>query len=80
MREIKYLLMGAGLASLNAAKKIRKNDTTGSVVMIGDDTLPPYHLPSLSKEYLRGIQPEAELVYSTKEALAAQAVECRLAT
>ena len=80
MRETKYLLVGGGLASLHAAKKIRKNDSHGPVLLIGDDPLPPYDLPSLSKEYLRGIKGEADIIYETKAALEALAVECRLAT
>jgi 3-phenylpropionate/trans-cinnamate dioxygenase ferredoxin reductase subunit len=80
MRNVKYLLVGGGLASLHAAKKIRKNDASGTLLLVGDDPLPPYHLPSLSKEYLRGIKVESELIYETESDLAAQAIECRLAT
>ena len=80
MRETKYLLVGGGLASLHAAKRIRKSDADGTVLLVGDDPLPPYDLPSLSKEYLRGIKSESDVIYETEAALEALAVKCRLAT
>jgi len=53
-RTARYVLIGGGLASVTAAKHIRKRDADGSVLIIGSEPHPPYHRPPLSKEYLRG--------------------------
>ncbi|NIJ09245.1 NADPH-dependent 2,4-dienoyl-CoA reductase/sulfur reductase-like enzyme [Sphingomonas vulcanisoli] len=58
-----YLLIGGGVASYNAAKRIRRIDASARIVMVSDDSLPPYHLPPLSKEFLRGEQSEGDIVY-----------------
>ena len=54
MKDVKYLLIGGGLASFHAAKQIRRADPEGSVLLVTTEPLPPYDLPPLSKEYLRG--------------------------
>src|SRR5438128_1701718 len=50
---VKYLLIGAGLASSSAAEAIRGIDTRGELMMVGQEINRPYHRPPLSKEYLR---------------------------
>lgn len=54
MKTAKYLLIGGGLASGEAAKKIREKDPQGIILMVGDEPYVPYHRPHLSKEFLRG--------------------------
>ena len=49
-----FVIVGANLAGGAAAKKLRDEGFTGSVVMIGEEPHPPYERPPLSKEYLRG--------------------------
>ncbi len=58
---VKYLLIGGGLASASAAEAIRKHDPQGRLALIGQEVFRPYHRPPLSKEYLRGQKPQAEL-------------------
>lgn len=53
-RSIEYLLIGGGLASATAAEAIRKRDASGSIVIVGKESVRPYNRPPLSKEYLRG--------------------------
>ncbi|GCE10318.1 NAD(P)/FAD-dependent oxidoreductase [Tengunoibacter tsumagoiensis] len=53
-RMVDYLLIGGGLAAATAAEQIRKQDSTGSIVLVTNDERLPYHRPPLSKEYLRG--------------------------
>ena len=50
---VKYLLVGAGLASSAAVEAIRALDPAGSVLMVGQEISAPYHRPPLSKQYLR---------------------------
>ena len=54
MPTVKYLLIGGGLASAEAAKQIRRVDAEGSIALVSDEALLPYNRPPLSKEYLRG--------------------------
>ena len=54
MPSVKYLLIGGGLASAEAAKQIRRVDAEGSIALVSDEPLLPYNRPPLSKEYLRG--------------------------
>lgn len=50
----RYLLIGGGLASAEAAKAIRKNDKTGDITLVGGETHLPYDRPPLTKEFMRG--------------------------
>ncbi len=54
MKTTKYLLIGGGLASGQAAKKIRERDPNGSITIAGEEPYVPYDRPPLSKEFLRG--------------------------
>lgn len=58
---VKYLIIGGGLAGASAAQAIRRHDTAGRLLMIGQEVFRPYHRPPLSKEYLRGEKPQAEI-------------------
>ncbi|HEV2295745.1 MAG TPA: FAD-dependent oxidoreductase [Tepidisphaeraceae bacterium] len=58
---VKYLLVGGGLASQSAAEAIRTIDTTGSILMLGQESVRPYHRPALSKSFLRRQRPRIEL-------------------
>ena len=59
MPTVKYLLIGGGLASAEAAKQVRRVDADGSITLVSDEALLPYNRPPLSKEYLRGEAEEA---------------------
>src|SRR4051812_43435925 len=50
---VKYLLIGGGLASISAAQAIRAADREGSILLVGQEIVRPYHRPPLSKEFLR---------------------------
>ena len=58
---VKYLLIGAGLASSCAAEAIRQLDPDGSILLIGQEISGPYHRPPLSKEFLRRQTPRSAL-------------------
>jgi 3-phenylpropionate/trans-cinnamate dioxygenase ferredoxin reductase subunit len=49
-------IAGAGLAGGTAAAALREEGFEGRIVMVGEEPLPPYERPPLSKEYLRGEQ------------------------
>ena len=53
MRDYDYVIVGGGLAAANAVEGIRQVDEDGSIVVLGEETEPPYHRPPLSKEFLQ---------------------------
>ncbi|XP_052795331.1 apoptosis-inducing factor 1, mitochondrial-like [Mya arenaria] len=48
---VPYLLIGGGVASLEAYKAIRTKDPTAKVLMISEEDYPPYMRPPLSKNF-----------------------------
>jgi 3-phenylpropionate/trans-cinnamate dioxygenase ferredoxin reductase component len=52
-----FVIVGAGQAGGTAGGELREEGFDGRVVVIGEEPLPPYERPPLSKEYLRGEQP-----------------------
>ena len=49
-----FVIVGASLAGGKAAETLREEGFTGRVVLIGEETEPPYERPPLSKGYLLG--------------------------
>src|SRR5687768_8771373 len=74
---VKYLLVGGGLASSAAAEAIRALDAGGSILMLGQEPVRPYHRPPLSKSFLRRERPRAELFARDGEWFHANEVELR---
>ncbi len=48
------VIVGASLCGGTAAAALREEGFDGRIVLIGEEPLPPYERPPLSKEYLRG--------------------------
>ncbi|MBI3742754.1 MAG: FAD-dependent oxidoreductase [Chloroflexi bacterium] len=57
MQSTKYLIIGGGMAALEAAKQLRKADATASITLVSEERLVPYNRPPLSKHFLRGEMP-----------------------
>lgn len=49
-----YVIIGAGVAGLNAAATLRTEKYEGNIILIDRDSDLPYNRPPLSKEYLSG--------------------------
>ncbi|MEQ9618379.1 MAG: FAD/NAD(P)-binding oxidoreductase [Deltaproteobacteria bacterium] len=59
-----YLLIGGGLASASAAETLRKEGAGGTIAIISDEELYPYHRPPLSKNFLiKNLKSEDIIVY-----------------
>jgi NADPH-dependent 2,4-dienoyl-CoA reductase/sulfur reductase-like enzyme len=69
MKSSKYLLIGGGLASSQAAKQIRKADPQGPITLVGEEPYVPYDRPPLSKEFLRGEKPREALFFDPEQHL-----------
>jgi len=51
---VRYVLIGGGLAAVRAAEGIRELDPDGPVLMVGEEPRLPYHRPPLTKGLLLG--------------------------
>ena len=51
------VIVGASLAGLRAAEMLRAEGFTGKLILIGDEPVPPYDRPPLSKSVLSGWLP-----------------------
>ncbi len=71
------LVVGGGLAGASAISTLRAQGFDGRITLLGEEPLPPYERPPLSKEYLRGEAAEPSLVRST-EWYEEQGVELRI--
>lgn len=80
MESVKYLVIGGGIAALSAAKRAKKLDAEGSVLIVSEDKIPPYDLPPLSKDFLRGIKSEQDIIYESEDKLEALGVKIELET
>lgn len=65
-RHADVLLVGGGVAAARCARTLRRGGFAGSIVLVGDEPLPPYNRPPLSKELLRGEVSE-ELILAEPE-------------
>jgi 3-phenylpropionate/trans-cinnamate dioxygenase ferredoxin reductase subunit len=57
-----FLVVGANMAGGTAAATLREEGFDGRVVLIGQESHPPYERPPLSKEYLRGEEQEPRFI------------------
>ena len=48
------VVVGAGQAAFSMADRLRREGFDGGITMIGDEPVPPYQRPPLSKKYLTG--------------------------
>ena len=53
------VIVGAGLAGVRTAERLREGGFTGALTLVGEESEPPYDRPPLSKQVLRG---EREIV------------------
>src|SRR5437867_12316632 len=67
MKSTRYLLIGGGLASSQAAKQLRAHDGRGAITLVGEEPYVPYDRPPLSKEFLRGKKRRDELFFDPEQ-------------
>jgi 3-phenylpropionate/trans-cinnamate dioxygenase ferredoxin reductase subunit len=62
-RNVKYLLVGGGMASANCARHLREQGADGEVLIVGRELDPPYNRPPLSKQYVRGEETKDDILF-----------------
>ncbi len=66
-----FLIIGGGQAAASLAEKLRSLGAEGSITIVGEEPVPPYERPPLSKAYLLGEQ-EKERLFLRPEAIFAE--------
>lgn len=74
----RIVIVGAGQAGAALAAKLRALGFAGEVVMLGDEPVPPYQRPPLSKAYLLGEMDLARLTLRGADFWAENRVDLRL--
>jgi len=77
-REEPVVIVGAGVAGVQAAAALRKAGYAGRLVLIGAEPHPPYDRPPLSKQVLRDGAAEAKLALRPDSFYAEQEIELQL--
>ncbi len=73
-------IIGAGQAGGQAASSLRAFGFAGAITLIGEEPLPPYQRPPLSKKYLTGEVGLDHVIVKPAASYDAEAVALRLAT
>ncbi|WP_202842569.1 NAD(P)/FAD-dependent oxidoreductase [Luteimonas saliphila] len=69
------VVVGAGQAGCEAALELRRQNYTGRVTLVGEESHPPYRRPPLSKDYLLGRSTPEALWVMAAERLRAAGIE-----
>ncbi len=74
------VVIGAGQAGASLVSKLREDGYQGAITLVGDEPVPPYQRPPLSKKYLLG-EMSVERLYLRPESYYAEAgIDLRLGT
>jgi len=74
----RIVIIGAGIAGVNAAKTLKANEYEGQITIIDADTNIPYDRPPLSKEYLAGTMNEEEILLNSSNFYEENQIELKL--
>jgi 3-phenylpropionate/trans-cinnamate dioxygenase ferredoxin reductase subunit len=76
----RVVIAGAGHAGGSAAAMLRQLGFEGSIVLLGEEPIPPYERPSLSKAWLKGEASAESLALRPAEFYATQKIDLRVST
>ena len=74
----RLVIVGAGQAGGQAAAYLARNSFDGEILLLGEESLPPYERPPLSKAVLKGERQPEDGIFVSAEELAGLGVELRL--
>lgn len=72
------VVVGAGQGGLQAAESLRVEGWEGEIILFGNEKIPPYYRPPLSKDALMEPLDVASIVLKTPEAIASKGIDMRL--
>jgi 3-phenylpropionate/trans-cinnamate dioxygenase ferredoxin reductase component len=75
-----YIIIGGGLAGASAVQGIRELDTTGSILLIGDEKHLPYNRPPLTKKLWSGQKKVEEIFVHDRTFYESETVQLELGT
>jgi NADPH-dependent 2,4-dienoyl-CoA reductase/sulfur reductase-like enzyme/nitrite reductase/ring-hydroxylating ferredoxin subunit len=76
----KVVIVGGGAAGFAAAEMLRREQYSGSIVMLSNDDVSPVDRPNLSKDYLAGNAPEEWIPLRGDDFYSGNGIELRLKT
>jgi 3-phenylpropionate/trans-cinnamate dioxygenase ferredoxin reductase subunit len=76
----RVVIIGAGHAGGTAAAELRRAGFEGPIVLVGDEPIPPYERPPLSKAWLKGEADAGKLALKPDAFYATARIDLRLAT
>ena len=74
-----FVVIGAGQAGCQLVARLRSEGFTGAITLIGEEAVPPYQRPPLSKAYLLGDMPLERLFLRPESFYADQNITLKLA-
>ena len=74
-RQVRYLLVGGGLASANCARWLRESGADGDILLVGREPDPPYNRPPCSKEYMQGKEAREDAYFRPNQWWEEQSIE-----
>jgi len=80
LESTRYLLIGGGLASNQAAKQLRQLNADATITLVSEEPYVPYDRPPLSKEFLRGEKTTDQLLYDPDSFYQDQRIDVLLGT
>ncbi|MFP5334479.1 MAG: NAD(P)/FAD-dependent oxidoreductase [Actinomycetes bacterium] len=78
MARLTYVFVGGGLTSAKAAEALRDSGSDDDIVVVGEESHPPYERPDLSKGFLAGTKQRADLAALSSGWYDEHGVELRL--
>lgn len=69
------LIIGAGQSGMQIADTLREEGFDGAITLVGDESIPPYQRPPLSKAYLYGDADEESLQFRNEKFYADNRIE-----
>ncbi|MBC7202827.1 MAG: FAD-dependent oxidoreductase [Pusillimonas sp.] len=79
-RHIDFLLVGGGVAGAFAAETLRAEGATGSILILSQEDVPPYHRPPLSKQMLLDADNEGQIFVHPESFYRDNAIDMQLST
>jgi 3-phenylpropionate/trans-cinnamate dioxygenase ferredoxin reductase subunit len=74
-RQVRFALIGGGVAAANCARMLRRAGADGEIVLIGREPDLPYNRPPLSKGYLQGTESRQDTLVEAAEYYAEHDIE-----